>query len=201
MRRALAAVAALAAAGCSVVGLGEKAPEPPYEVVEQLDDATEIRRYGPRAAAVAPMTGGENAAFGLLFDYISGGNDGGAEIAMTAPVAVAPEGRRIAMTAPVAVAGEEMTFFLPPGMTAEQAPRPTDPSVRIEALPAQTVAARRFAGLRTEAAVARETRALLAAVEGSDWAAAGPVEGWFYDPPWTLPPFRRNEVVVPVAPR
>jgi hypothetical protein len=23
---------------------------------------------------------------------------------------------------------------------------------------------------------------------------------WFYDPPWTLPMFRRNEVVVPVEP-
>jgi len=29
----------------------------------------------------------------------------------------------------------------------------------------------------------------------------GPVVDWFYDPPWTLPWVRRNEVAVPVAPK
>jgi hypothetical protein len=28
----------------------------------------------------------------------------------------------------------------------------------------------------------------------------GPPAAWFYDPPWTIPMLRRNEVVVPVKP-
>jgi hypothetical protein len=28
----------------------------------------------------------------------------------------------------------------------------------------------------------------------------GPPFAWFYDPPWTIPVLRRNEVVVPVTP-
>ena len=43
--------------------------------------------------------------------------------------------------------------------------------------------------------------ALVDALDGTDWVAAGPPVGWFYDPPWTIPFFRRNEVAVPVAPR
>jgi hypothetical protein len=201
MRRAFAGLAALAAAGCSVVGLGEKTPEPSHVVLSALGPDTEIRRYAPQVAAVASMANGENAAFGLLFDYISGANDGGTKIAMSAPVAVSQKGERIAMTAPVAVADGQMRFFLPPGATAETAPRPTDPRVRLEAVPERTIAVRRFSGLRTEGALARERAALMARLETSEWMTAGPVEGWFYDPPWTLPPFRRNEVAVPVAPR
>jgi hypothetical protein len=33
------------------------------------------------------------------------------------------------------------------------------------------------------------------------WEAAGEPVAWFYDPPWTIPALRRNEVAVPVAPR
>ena len=35
----------------------------------------------------------------------------------------------------------------------------------------------------------------------SAWVLAGPVQAWFYDPPWTVPALRRNEVAVPVARR
>jgi hypothetical protein len=201
MRKAFAAFGALLAAGCSVIGAGEKAPEPPFETLARIDDATEIRRYAPRVAAAAPMAQGENSAFGLLFDYISGANDGGARIAMTAPVATRDRGAEIAMTAPVAMVANEMLFFLPESLTADTAPAPTDPRVTVRTIPGQTVAVRRWSGLRGEAALRRETEALLGALDASGWAPAGPVEGWFYDPPWTLPPFRRNEAAVPVAPR
>ena len=33
------------------------------------------------------------------------------------------------------------------------------------------------------------------------WKVTGPRVVWFYDPPWTLPPMRRNEVAFPVAAR
>ncbi|MEO1459944.1 MAG: heme-binding protein, partial [Pseudomonadota bacterium] len=82
----------------------------------------------------------------------------GAEIAMTAPVIGTPvrggaetpdpdaAGAEIAMTAPVigtpadAAAGWQIAFVLPEGVTAETAPRPTDPSVEIATLPERRLA-------------------------------------------------------------
>jgi hypothetical protein len=184
-----------------VIGARGGTPEPAHEVVAQLDARTEIRRYAPAAVVEAPMSTGRNGAFGLLFGYISGANDGGAKIAMTAPVATDEAGATIAMTAPVAVEGGAMRFFLPAGMDAATAPRPTDLRLTVRDVPARLVAVRRFSGLRTEASITEESAALAATLEGAAWAPAGAAEAWFYDPPWTLPPFRRNEIAAPVARR
>lgn len=199
MRRLGVAAMAVVLAGCSVVG-ARSAPEPAWEAAGRIGETVEIRRYAPRSAAEVSDAGGRDGAFGLLFRYISGANRGGAKIAMTAPVAT-DEPERLAMTAPVATQGMAMRFFLPEGVTAETAPVPTDPRVRIVELPAQDMAVLRFSGLRTDAAVAGRTAELMAALEGSPWRATGPAEAWFYDPPWTLPPFRRNEIAAPVERR
>jgi hypothetical protein len=37
------------------------------------------------------------------------------------------------------------------------------------------------------------------ALRATSWRASGPAVDWFYDPPWTLPMLRRNEVAVPVT--
>ena len=42
---------------------------------------------------------------------------------------------------------------------------------------------------------------LMAGLRGSGWSARGEPVVWFYDPPWTLPPMRRNEVAIRVEPR
>jgi hypothetical protein len=47
--------------------------------------------------------------------------------------------------------------------------------------------------------VAAETATLLDRLAGSGWTAAGSPVAWFYDPPWTIPALRRNEVAVIVA--
>lgn len=196
-----ATLGAALTAACSVVGV-RNAPEPPHAVVERLSGDVEVRRYAPRVAAETRLEEPDaNRAFRTLFDYISGANAGGEEIAMTTPVA-ASAGEDIAMTAPVAVSREEgyaMRFFLPESYTARTAPRPTDPAVTIREVPEETVAALAFSGLGSDRAVAEQRRRLLERVAASDWRVAGPSQSWFYDPPWTLPPFRRNEVVVPVA--
>ena len=206
MRKLLAVFGAVATAACSVVGVRDT-PEPDYTVVEELGEAVEIRRYAPRVAAEARMgdDAGRNAAFGLLFDYISGANRPSEKIAMTAPVATEEAGgTEIAMTAPVAEDrdaqdGYAMRFFLPRRYdSAASAPQPTDDRVWLVEAPEQTIATLRFSGSR-DAEHVREKRAeLLRALEGSGWRPAGAAESWFYDPPWTLPPARRNEIAIPV---
>jgi len=205
----LAALAGLALAGCSVVGVRSGTEEPRYTVVERVRgvEGVEIRRYAPRLAAETVVEADEvearNAGFRRLADYIFGGNRGDEKIAMTAPVE--QQSATIAMTAPVAQTraadgGWAIRFFMPATYTRETLPVPNDPQVSIVDVPEQAVAVRRFSGSRSPAAVARETEALRAALDASGWTAAGDPAAWFYDPPWTLPFLRRNEVAVPVEP-
>jgi hypothetical protein len=195
---------------CSTFGV-RTVDQPPYTVEQQIGPV-EIRSYGPRAAAETTIANNEVDArsdgFRKLAHYIFGGNAGQQSIAMTAPVAQSSEsekGQTIAMTAPVSQApsGDSWTisFFLPATLTQATAPKPLDPSVRIVAVPSATMAVLRFTGSRDAEAMADHRTQLLAALQGSPWQPIGDTVNWFYDPPWTLPPLRRNEVAVEVRPR
>lgn len=213
MRHILFVTGLLMLAGCTVLGIRTTA-EPSFTVIDRPVEAIEIRRYGTRAAAEVRLASAERGggtmqaqgrAFRTLFAYIDGANDGGRKIAMTAPVEQRAGGSTIAMTAPVESTTEDgdlvMRFFLPNDLTAATAPMPTDPAVTIVELPATDVAVSRFTGWWSEAGLARRQAALIDALDGTGWIASGPPVGWFYDPPWTIPFLRRNEVAVPVVPR
>jgi hypothetical protein len=188
----------LVLAGCSVVGIRSGTEEPKYTVVQRMG-AVEIRQYSPRLAASVTEPGDAVAAryagFRRLAGYIFGQN-----IAMTAPVA---QSGTIAMTAPVAqepaAGGWVVTFYMPAKYTMATLPKPVDPGVVIHVVPGITYAVLRFSGIPGVAPVAVAQGRLLAALPGTGYVAAGPVVDWFYDPPWTIPWARRNEVAVPVA--
>ena len=195
-------------AACSVVGDRSGTEEPRFTVVARVGEV-EIREYAPRLAAEVTVEGDEEAArsagFRTLAAYIFGKNRTSQSIAMTAPVAQAADaGASIAMTAPVAAqaAGQgkwTIRFFMPAEYNAQTLPAPLDPAIRIVTVPGETMAVRRFSGDRSPEAVARERAALLDALRTSGgWVASGEPVDWFYDPPWTLPAMRRNEVAVPV---
>ncbi len=199
--------AALSISGCSVFGTREGTETPDYEVVRTLSSGVEIRRYGERLAAettVEASPGARDEAFRRLAGYIFGANQAERKIAMTTPVATAAvppdEGERL--PAPVATAargGElEMRFFLPRAIDPAVAPAPEDDRVRLVEVPAQTLAVMRFSGRPSDARVADKTDALMAALAAADIEPQGPPVAFFYDPPWTLPPLRRNEVAAPV---
>lgn len=210
MKSKLAAVAAaLLTSACSTVGVRSGTEEPAFTEVARVG-AVEIRTYGERIAAQTVVTGSSEAArnrgFQRLAGYIFGGNTARTSIAMTAPVAQAGEGRSqsIAMTAPVAqgAVGQDrwtIQFFMPSEYTMASLPVPRDPAVVLAVVPAETYAVLRFSGLGSARAVAEKEAELDAALTGSGWASAGDPVVWFYDPPWTLPPLRRNEVAVRVT--
>jgi hypothetical protein len=187
--------------------------EPRYAVIGPLPGGGEVRRYDARLAAEVRLAGtlgkeGADRAFRLLFAYIAGANRGGTgeeKIAMTVPVEVTGRGETVAMTAPVETAaaadGTQMRFFLPARFTSDTAPQPSDPRVRLVAVPEETVAVVRFSGTPDEAEISRRRAALLAALEDSPWRAASDPVVLLYDAPFTLPFVRRNEVAVMVVPR
>ncbi|KAA1430109.1 SOUL family heme-binding protein [Mycolicibacter arupensis] len=204
-----AAGAALAGVG-SVVGVRNGTEEPPFTVQRRTPDV-QIRRYAERVAAETVVDGDEEAArstgFRRLAGYIFGGNHSGTKIAMTAPVAqdpAAPTGEKISMTAPVAQQSGApgqwvIRFFMPTGVDLESLPEPDNALVKLVRVPAETVAVHTFSGDRGSRAVERHTATLLNALKDLHCEPVGIPQAWFYDPPWTLPMFRRNEIAVTVT--
>ncbi len=200
------ALGQVAEAGGSIVGIRNGTEEPAF-TVERKIGGVDIRRYGPRIAAettiVADEESARNEGFRRLARYIFGGNNGKAKIAMTAPVAQ-QQSEKIAMTAPVAAqrgSGGEwvIRFFMPSKYTLDSLPTPNDDAVRLVPVPAETVAVLRFSGLIGADAVASHTKELLDTLHDNGIEPVGDPMSWFYDPPWTVPFRRRNEVAVGVA--
>lgn len=195
----------VAEAGGSIVGIRSGTEEPSFTVERRIGDV-EIRRYGPRIAAQTAITADEEAArnegFRRLARYIFGGNTGKTKIAMTAPVAQEQDrkGQKIAMTAPVAAerSGDEwvIRFFMPSEHTLESLPTPNDERVELVTVPAETVAVLRFSGIASTDAIAARTEELLSTLRTDGVEPKADPVTWFYDPPWTVPFRRRNEVAV-----
>lgn len=190
----------------NIVGIRVGTEEPAF-TVEREFGGVQIRRYRPRIAAETSIAADEESArnqgFRVLARYIFGANSGRTKIAMTAPVAQEAS-EKIAMTAPVATqrgpSGEwVIRFFMPSKYTMETLPTPNDDRVRLVTVPSETVAVLRFTGSIDPDAVSARSAQLLKELHRNDIEPTGDPMAWFYDPPWTLPCRRRNEVVVGVA--
>ena len=198
----------IAESALSMVGIRVGTEEPHY-IGTPLTGSAEIRRYGPRIAAETTVDANEdrarNIGFRRLANYIFGGNHRAETISMTAPVAQQSGrgGDKIAMTAPVVqsrAADDRWTirFFMPSKWTMETLPDPNDDNVGLVTVPGETVAVLRFSGDRSPQAVANKGQELLDMLRHKGIEPLGEPVAWFYDPPWTLPFRRRNEIAIPV---
>ena len=173
----------------SVMTLKVQAIEEPAYTVEQAweTEQIEIRRYAPRVMAVTTMQGDEDNGFSVLAGYIFGGNAEEQKIAMTAPVQQSMEGER------------EMAFMMPAEYALEDLPKPEDKRVLFREAPAYTAAVIQFSGWASPEKADdnwQQLRQFLIA-EGIDITGDPTLNQ--YNPPWTLPFMRRNEIIVPVA--
>lgn len=183
---------------------------PSYEVVE-VCEGYEVREYEGYTVAETSMANvGEiysmddvvngGAAFNALAAYIFGGNDEGTNLQMTTPVTTTSVG--------------EMRFFLKRDSytTDSKFPEPLIPedsfneqgAVKIVDIPSARLAVATFTGFVTEGEVKRQKDALLSALS-LDGAAIDVPHGavvphviFQYNPPYTIPIVRRNEIAVPV---
>ena len=78
-------------------------------------------------------------------------------------------------------------------------PTPNDERVRLVHVPGEQMAVLRFPGVANPSTVAERTGELLKTLRDNKIEVAGEPLTWFYDPPWTIPFRRRNEVAVSVA--
>jgi hypothetical protein len=187
----LAGVLAVAAqvAGAEVYKGNEM---PPYRV-EATEGAREVRVYGPHLLAEVTVTGNRSqaagAGFRMLAGYIFGGNDAGAKIAMTVPVAQVPQGDGATWT---------MTFMMPAEWTRDRLPVPDDARIRFVEDPGGRQVVERFSGLPREEDMFARADALRLWAEARGLTVTGGARFYLYDSPMTLPWNRRNEVALPV---
>jgi len=180
--------------------------EAEYAVVES-HGSIELRRYAPMVVAetevAATFEDAGGVAFRRLFRYISGDNRARREIAMTAPVVQEDASQKIAMTAPVVQEGEgsswRIGFVLPAAFRLASAPEPTDPAVRLRAIPERTVAAIRFSGTWGEDRFAQHEAELRAWLAERGLEPVGKAVYARYNAPFVPWFLRRNEVLVPLG--
>lgn len=191
----------LVATGIAAGPLMSRVEQPDYKI-EESSGPIEVRSYSPMIAAEAVVEGERKKAIGegfrLIAAYIFGANQPNAKIAMTAPVQ--QQKQTIAMTAPVIQQGKKdawtVRFIMPQSWTMTTLPAPSDARVSLKPIPARRFVALTFSGFASDAAIAERTNELRSYVTEHKLDTTGEPYLAFYNPPWTLPFFRRNEVML-----
>lgn len=199
--------------------------EPAFETLEKFENI-EIRQYRPFIVAETfvdgEMASASTDGFRLIADYIFGNNvsvraSGGRaseKIAMTAPVSVEPAGpsEKIAMTAPVSIEPQadsiggtmqskrwRVQFSMPGEYSMATLPKPRNPAVKLREVPGKRYAALVFSGFAGTEKAQEKTDELLGWLKARNIKPVATPQLARYDPPWTLPFLRRNEILVEVA--
>lgn len=178
--------------------------EPKYKLISS-EGNVEVREYSPILVAQVLVIGERKSAisagFKILANYIFGNNEGRKKISMTAPV-IQQEGEKISMTAPV-IQQElndnlhwNVRFVMPFEYTIETLPRPKNNQVEIIPIPSKRYAVIRFSGLARQSVLQKNLDVLLQYIGSKKLHGIGKPIYAFYNPPWTLPFLRRNEVMV-----
>lgn len=178
---------------------------PKYALIERSGDI-EIRDYAPMIVAETEVTGERREAiskgFRLIANYIFGNNTAAQKIPMTAPV-TQQGSEKIAMTAPVTQQGVgkswRVRFGMPSKYTMETLPKPNNPAVELKEIPGKRFAAIRFSGMGGQDSLERHTKELDEYLSAKNLTPLSPPTYAFYNPPWTLPFLRRNEVMVELS--
>ena len=162
--------------------------------------------------------------FRLIADYIFGNNQAqtsvppaaateqksSEKIAMTAPVIAESvvSSSKIAMTAPVTAepaagatsmgtASEwRIHFVMPSQYTMASLPKPNNDAVKLRELPPATFAVLSYSGLNTTSRIQEKTDDLKRWMVSKNIEPVGAPQLARYDPPWTLPMWRRNEIKI-----
>jgi len=190
--------------GCTVMGI-RSSEEAPYQLVLESGNI-QIRQYPPVIVAetLIEASYAESGSIGFkrLAGYIFGGNVQKQQMAMTAPVLREAVSENIAMTAPVMQQqlGNQwvMAFVMPSTYTLATLPTPLDDKVIIKQIPAKKVAVLRYSGSIDPELIAEKSRILLEWLRQNNYKPQSASRSAAFDPPWTLPFLRRNEVHVDV---
>ena len=178
--------------------------KPDYKVI-QSEQNIEIRQYDPMIIAEVEVDGKREDAIGdgfrLLADYIFGNNTVQQVISMTAPVQQ-KENQKIAMTAPVQQQSTgkswRMSFVMPSKYSMDSLPVPNNNRVRLKEILTKKFVVIEFSGTNSKENVTEHENQLMNYIEANQIKINDSPKYAFYNPPWSLPFLRRNEVMIEI---
>ena len=192
--------------GCSTVGaIMSDVEKPDYKIISEVQ-SIEIREYKPMIIAEVEVKGKREEAIGdgfrLLADYIFGNNTVSQDIKMTAPVQQQETNQKIAMTAPVQQqqlddqSSWRISFVMPSEYTLDTLPLPANDKVQLKEMDGQKFVVIKFSGTSSKENLLKHESLLTQHVKENHLKTTGPLKYAFYNPPWTLPFMRRNEIMI-----
>ncbi len=178
--------------------------EQPRYTLERTDANIEVRQYTDLICAEVHMPGEQQEAisqgFKILADYIFGNNISQARMSVSPLVSQQQRSEKIAMTAPVmqqALSDSwSVRFIMPADHTLQTLPKPCHEGVMLKVVPAGRYAVIKFSGLNSTSNLQEHEAQLKAYVHDMKLMTEGEVLYAFYNPPWTPPPLRRNEIML-----
>lgn len=192
--------------GCSLFGI-RTVEEVSYELIE-ANGNKEIRQYQPRIIAKTKITGdyksSQKQGFRILADYIFGKNSKQQKVSMTSPVTQEVKSTKIPMTAPVTHEKGNGTWTMTFAMPLEykkisDLPTPLDKRIILQEHPGGLFAVIRYTWLTSENRNQEKYSELVEWLdkEGKYESIHEPYYAG-YDPPWTIPFLRRQEILVEI---
>jgi hypothetical protein len=177
--------------------------EPKYEII-QIDGAFEIRKYTSMLVAETftdgDMDEASNKGFRLIADFIFGNNQAvdsntNSKIAMTAPVTVEYQNSESNMQS---AKKWRIHFVMPSQFTIANIPKPKSDAISLREVPSKFYLVHSYSGFNTIARVQSKTDETMQWAQRKSLKVIGTPQLSRYDPPWTLPMFRRNEIMVEI---
>jgi hypothetical protein len=198
----------------SLFNLAMAIEEPKFETLKK-EEPFEVRKYASYLIAEttvqADLDKASNQGFRRIADFIFGNNQvasGGntadskekvsSKIAMTAPVVVEP---LTDIDKPMMNGDNWKVFFVMPSEYTEATlPRPNNPDVKIKSVAEKYYAVFNYSGFNGSEKIQDYSDQLLAWISKNNLKALGAPKLARYNPPWTLPMFRRNEILIEIEP-
>jgi hypothetical protein len=181
--------------------------EPSYQVLSKAGDY-EVRLYKPYIIAQTTVSGDYDDAmsdgFREIAGYIFGGNSASDEISMTAPVldTAQDSSQQISMTAPVLDTGtvnkRSVAFVMPSKYSLESLPVPNSDKVTFAEIPERKVAVLSYGFYANETRIESKKLELLNQLQSDGVSVKGEVTSARYNPPFSMPLFLRNEVMIEI---
>ena len=169
------------------MAVSETLKNPEYTLLER-DGKIEIRQYSEYVIAKTSISQGDielnNNMFRTLAGYIFGGNDKSQSIPMTAPVITKND-----------KSNYDMIFFMLDVDKPEELPLPNNSNVSIEMMEIGKTVSINFGMWATENRVNRYKKKLDKYIEENNLVIESPLMVAQYNSPWTMPPFRKNELI------
>ena len=170
---------------------GEDLYEPPFKLIERVNNI-QIREYQNILIAItkkqSPYNAATSSGFRTLANYIFGANKEQVKMPMTAPVFTTIPGSE----------SIEISFVMPSKYSKNDLPKPISNDIEFKNLELGMTAVIQFGMWATPERIVKMKTKLVKYLDANNLEPSSDYLVAQYNSPWTLPPFRRNEILVSI---